>query len=100
MQRDEGITLIFSGKAVAVIKGDLQGRGMRLNENIWNCDLVLKVWPRTLVMGVFIAASVEPWPSVECAFFDMCGVFERYIISDLIAFIDRTPQFSRGRLYS
>ena len=100
MQRDEGITLIFSGKAVAVIKGDLQGSGMRLNENIWSRDLVLEVWTLALVMGVFIAAAVEPWPSVECAFFDMCGVVERWIISALIAFVDRTPQFSRGRLYS
>src|SRR6478752_1346302 len=100
MQRDEGITLIFSGKAVAVIKCDLQGRGMRLNENIWNRDLVLEVWPLTLVMGVFIAANVEPGPSVECTFFDMCGVVERCIISDFIAFVDRTPKFSRGKLYS
>ena len=65
MQRDEGITLIFSGKAVAVIKGDLQGRGMRLNKNIWNCDLVLKVWPLALMMRVFIAANVEPRPSID-----------------------------------
>jgi hypothetical protein len=51
VQRDEGITFVFGGEIVAVVKGDLQGRGMRLDENIWNSGLVLKVWPRAFVMG-------------------------------------------------
>ena len=64
---------------------------MCLDENIWNCNFVLEVWPRAFVMGVFIAANVEPWPPVERAFSDMCGVFERYVISHLITLVDRAP---------
>src|SRR5262245_48466516 len=72
---------------------------MRLDEDIWNSDFILEVWPLSLVMRVFIAINVEPRPAIERAFFDMRGVFERYVISDLIALVDCAPQLSRGRLH-
>src|SRR5262245_19925730 len=98
MKRDECITFVFRWEIVALVEGYLQWGGVSLQKNIGHRNLILKVWSSTVMSRILISTDVEPWPSIKCPLLHLSGIFEWYIVADLIAFVHRAPEIASSRL--
>jgi hypothetical protein len=91
-------SLISNGKIVAFIKDDLKRRGVSLHQHVWKGRLVLQVGPSALMPRVLIISDVVPGPTVERVLLDLGRIFERGIVAQLIALVDRAPGTAGRRL--
>src|SRR5215207_5643022 len=98
MECHKGIALVFIGKVLATVEGNAERSRMSLEEHIGDGHLGCKVGAVPLVARIFIAADVIPGPAVKLSLFDFGGIFEGYVVAELIALIDNAPRPAGSRV--
>jgi hypothetical protein len=92
MQCHECPALVRGREVLALIKDDLKGGGVGLDQHVGNSDLVLQVGTLALLARVLVRPEVVPGPAIECAFLDLRCVLERSVFAEFVALVDDAPR--------
>src|ERR1700686_1141594 len=83
----EAVSMVFRRKRAAVVERQPKGSRVRLDKNVGNGYFPLEIGPFAGVMRILVAADIEPWPAVECAFVHAGDVIRHEIVAQTVAFV-------------
>src|SRR5580704_17145705 len=67
---------------------------MRLQQYVWNNNLISQLWMLALMARILMAADVPPGPAIEAAYLHVGDVVGHEVVSQAVALIDRAPQLT------
>src|SRR5258707_5624852 len=95
--RRENVSAVFSGELTALIKSELQGSVVRLQQYVGRDFLILQFRMLPLMTGVLMAADVPPRPAVKTAFLHVGDVIRNKVVAEAVALIYGAPQLASLR---
>ncbi len=88
---DKNIAAIFGRELRAVVNGESQRRGMRLQKNIRRQDFVAHLGKLAVMVRILMGADIIKWPAVKTARLDARYIIGRQIVAEPVALVNRGP---------